>query len=160
MINRFLIAFLALCYSSMSLCPTAWCEETLKSSKTVEAPKLSRKMHFLKTGQLDTSAANYEKQQNFWGKGVPARVRFPVHLAMWEESRRKIRVTKDIIASKLRDLSIIARLFYSVVTSYETYRKTRLRKMEQLRNTYTESSSASSRVETDLIEPSKRRQVK
>lgn len=49
---------------------------------------LSRKMYYLKTGRCVATEANQKKHENFWGKGVPAAVTFPSHLAEWERTRR------------------------------------------------------------------------
>jgi hypothetical protein len=58
------------------------------SDRPAEYRHLSRKMYYLKTGRCVASERNYKKQQNFWGKGVPAAVAFPSHLAEWEQARR------------------------------------------------------------------------
>ncbi|GEM_PF-3488969 len=49
---------------------------------------MSKKMYYLKTGRILNNERNRRHQQNFWGKGVSTKVRYPVHLAAWEESRR------------------------------------------------------------------------
>lgn len=41
-----------------------------------------------KTGHLTDTELSYIKHQNYWGKGIPSRVPFPSHLAMWEQTRR------------------------------------------------------------------------
>ena len=50
---------------------------------------MSEKMYYLKTGKIIRNEENRRHQQNFWGRGIPAQTRFPSHLAMWEETRRK-----------------------------------------------------------------------
>jgi len=59
-------------------------EEPLPS----ELKYMSRKMYHLKTGRSISNEISYKKQQNFWGKGIPARVSYPSHLAEWEEFRQ------------------------------------------------------------------------
>ncbi|MGD2279181.1 MAG: hypothetical protein PVH45_03680 [Candidatus Omnitrophota bacterium] len=66
--------------------------EPLKERRTEMAfqkPRhMSDKMFYLKTGRRVNSEINHMKQQNYWGPGIPTKVRFPSHLAMWEEARR------------------------------------------------------------------------
>ncbi|MDD4957039.1 MAG: hypothetical protein PHH49_06410 [Candidatus Omnitrophica bacterium] len=45
------------------------------------------KMEYLKTGVSTNTRKNERKCNNFWGEGVSTKVRFPEHLAMWEEQR-------------------------------------------------------------------------
>ncbi|MBD3296310.1 MAG: hypothetical protein GF392_02965 [Candidatus Omnitrophica bacterium] len=52
-----------------------------------ELSHMTRKEYYLKTGKILNNRINRRHQRNFWGKGVEARVRYPVHLAMWEEAR-------------------------------------------------------------------------
>jgi len=42
---------------------------------------------YLKTGKRVNSQINKEKMDNYWGEGVSSKVRFPSHLAEWEEFR-------------------------------------------------------------------------
>ncbi|MFC1643701.1 hypothetical protein ACFL5C_00010 [Candidatus Omnitrophota bacterium] len=49
---------------------------------------MSKKMYYLKTGRSVNNETNHKYQQNFWGKGAPARTQFPSHLAEWEKTRR------------------------------------------------------------------------
>jgi hypothetical protein len=52
-----------------------------------ELSHMTKKEYYLKTGKILNNRINRKYQRNFWGKGVEARVRYPVHLAMWEEAR-------------------------------------------------------------------------
>ena len=63
-------------------------EKPQEVSGPSELRHMSQKMYYLKTGRLINSEINFRKQRNFWGKGIPSKVRFPVHLAMWEQVRR------------------------------------------------------------------------
>jgi hypothetical protein len=60
---------------------------------------MSKKMYYLKTGRRVNTEASRTKQQNYWGKGIPAHVRFPSHLAEWEETRKMGKSVKVISLS-------------------------------------------------------------
>ncbi len=60
----------------------------LRDEKLGRQDYQSEKIRFLRTGKLLNNEINYQKSQNFWGFGIPAHTRYPVHLAKWEEFRR------------------------------------------------------------------------
>ncbi len=55
--------------------------EDIKSSATA-------KRIYLQTGKHINSQINKQKMDNYWSLGMATKVRFPSHLAEWEEFRR------------------------------------------------------------------------
>ena len=74
--------------------------ETLQEKKLPDELRyMTKKMYYLKTGRRLDTEISHKRQQNYWGKGVPAQVRFPSHLAEWEETRKMGKSVKAISLS-------------------------------------------------------------
>lgn len=90
MFGRFILVMPAATLPEYPVMGTVKLEKPRETSMPSELRYMSQKMYYLKTGRLVNTEVNYKKQQNFWGKGIPSRVRFPIHLAMWEQTRRTV----------------------------------------------------------------------
>ncbi len=88
MIGRFMAITPAVTLPKYPVMGTEKIETSQEQRLPDELRYMTKKMYYLKTGRRINTEASRKRLQNYWGKGVPAQVRFPSHLAEWEETRK------------------------------------------------------------------------